>query len=213
MPKDLALSDLQRRDLIRGYAAAVSFVDAQIGKVLEKLESLGLADDTIVVLWGDHGYFLGENGLWAKHNTMELATRSPLMIRCPGVGRPRPDRSLGRTRRSLPHAARSSRSAADDGSGGRKHRPLVGRSGTSLESRLRSVSIVAAARWGRSIRTRRYRYTEWRDQNSDEMVARVLFDHAIDPGENVNLAEKPSQADLVRRLSGLLAAGWRQAMA
>ena len=72
----------------RGYLACVRYVDRQIGKVLDALEKEGLADNTVVVLWGDHGWFLGETAMWAKHTTLETALHSPLIIRAPGIGKP-----------------------------------------------------------------------------------------------------------------------------
>ena len=79
--------DIQRR-LVHGYYASVSYVDAQIGKVVDELERLGLANDTIVVLWGDHGWHLGDHGMWTKHTNYEQATRIPLLVVAPGVARP-----------------------------------------------------------------------------------------------------------------------------
>ena len=76
----------KQRHLIHGYLACIAYVDAQIGLVLDKLDETGLADDTIVVLWGDHGYHLGDHALWCKHTTFEQATRSPLIVSAPGVG-------------------------------------------------------------------------------------------------------------------------------
>ena len=70
----------KQRELIHGYYASVSFIDAQVGKLLDELENLGIADKTIVVLWGDHGWHLGDHSLWCKHSIFEQATRSPLIL-------------------------------------------------------------------------------------------------------------------------------------
>lgn len=82
---DHPLDPVQQRELIQGYYACTSYVDAQIGKILDKLEELQLADNTIVVLWGDHGYHLGDHGLWNKHSNFEQATRAPLIFVVPGI--------------------------------------------------------------------------------------------------------------------------------
>ena len=82
---DQRLSDNYARKLRHAYYASVSYVDAQVGKVLDELEKLGLADDTIVVLWGDHGWHLGDHRVWGKHTNFEVALRSPLIIRVPGM--------------------------------------------------------------------------------------------------------------------------------
>ena len=73
------------RTLIHGYYAALSYMDAQVGSVLDELDRLELADDTIVVLWGDHGYHLGDHGAWTKHTNYEQANRIPILIAAPGV--------------------------------------------------------------------------------------------------------------------------------
>jgi arylsulfatase A-like enzyme len=74
-----------KRRLIHGYYASTSYVDAQIGKVIEALDRLGLADNTVIVLWGDHGFHLGDLGVWTKHTNYEQANRIPLIIVAPGV--------------------------------------------------------------------------------------------------------------------------------
>ena len=78
----------ERQHLRHGYLASTSYVDAQVGKVLEELEELGLADDTIVVVWGDHGWHLGDLALFGKHTPYEASLRSTLLVRAPGVTRP-----------------------------------------------------------------------------------------------------------------------------
>ena len=83
IPSEGPLDDETSRTLVHGYYACVSYVDAQIGRVLDELEHLGLKDNTIVVIWGDHGWQLGEHGLWCKHCNFENALHSPLIIRAP----------------------------------------------------------------------------------------------------------------------------------
>ncbi len=82
------ISDAIARQLVHGYYASTSYVDAQIGKVIDGLDALGLADDTIIVLWGDHGFHLGDLGIWTKHTNYEQANRIPLLITAPGVTNP-----------------------------------------------------------------------------------------------------------------------------
>jgi iduronate 2-sulfatase len=83
MPKDGPIGDATARHLIHGYMACTSYVDAQLGKVLAELDALGLRKDTIVVLWGDHGWHLGDHGIWGKATNYEVATRVPLIVRAP----------------------------------------------------------------------------------------------------------------------------------
>src|SRR3546814_12167472 len=86
-----------KRQLLHGYYAGVSYVDVQIGKVLQALEREGLADNTIVVLWGDHGYHLGDHGIWTKHTNMEQATHIPLIFAGPGIVKGRSTDQLAET--------------------------------------------------------------------------------------------------------------------
>lgn len=81
----IGLTVAKQKELIHGYYAAVSYLDAQVGILLNTLDSLGITNNTIVVLWGDHGWHLGDHDLWVKHSTYEQATRSPLIISAPGI--------------------------------------------------------------------------------------------------------------------------------
>jgi hypothetical protein len=114
-----------QRTLLHGYYACASFVDAQIGKVLTELDRLKLAENTIVVLWGDHGWHLGDHGYWTKHTNYEQANRIPLLIVAPGVTKAgsvtrQRDAAVGRDRGSLSHAGRTGWPA-------RAHRPAADR--------------------------------------------------------------------------------------
>ena len=84
IPMSGSVPEHKARELVRGYYAAVSYVDAQIGRLLAALDELGLRERTVIVLWGDHGYHLGEHGLWNKYTNFETATRTPLIISVPG---------------------------------------------------------------------------------------------------------------------------------
>lgn len=87
IPKADDIGDKQARQLIHGYLACVSYIDAQIGMLLDKLERLGLRENTIIMLWGDHGWHLGEHGIWGKATNYEIATRVPLIVSAPGMSR------------------------------------------------------------------------------------------------------------------------------
>ncbi|MDF1800094.1 MAG: sulfatase [Planctomycetota bacterium] len=203
------------------YLASVSYIDACVGRVLDELEALDLADNTIVVLWSDHGWNLGEAGFWGKHNTRERSLRVPLVVRAPGVG-------ASATPNDAPSAAAGAGQAATvpvaTGASTTALVELVDLyptlcelAGVPLPEHLAGTSLVPVLRdpsarlhdavfstWVgcRAVRTERHLYTEWR--RGDEVVARTLFDHALDPKELINLAGDPRSALLLAELAALL---------
>lgn len=212
IPQRGSLSDDQARELIHGYYACVSFLDAQIGRVLDELERLGLWDKTVIVVWGDHGWHLGDHGLWCKHTNFETATHSPLIVRSPGQKAP------GRKTRALTEFVDIYPSLCDL-CGLPKPEHLEGYSFAPLMDdpdqpwKKAAFSQYPRGRaMGYSMRTDRYRYTEWIHRKTGEVVARELYDHEADPGENVNVAVLPENRGLVGKLSEMLHAGWRAAL-
>lgn len=210
IPDDLA------RQLKHGYYAAISYMDAQLGRVLDELERLQLADKTIIVLWGDHGWKLGEHGGWCKHSNVENDTNAPLIISVPGLN------SAGQGSQALAEFVDIYPTLAE----------LCGLprpqhlEGTSLVPVLRdpSATVKAAAfsqypranqgqqLMGYSMRTDRYRFTRWVHRNDHSQVdAMELYDHLSDPQENTNVANDPANRELVDRLTAQLLAGWKAA--
>jgi iduronate 2-sulfatase len=192
VPEELA------RTLVRGYRAATSYADAQVGRVLDTLEELGLAENTIVVLWGDHGFSLGEHGLWVKHSPFELANRIPLIVRAPGAT-PGTVHGLVESVDLYPSLVELAGLPVPPHLQGHSFTPVL---------RDRGVGSKRAVytRWQNSdsIRTRRYHYTEWRNDGGD-VVARMLYDHLADPAELTNVAEIPQYALVAAELSQALA--------
>ncbi|MBN2473796.1 MAG: sulfatase [Pirellulales bacterium] len=209
------------RDTLRAYRACVSYVDAQVGRILAELDRLGLRNNTVVVLWGDHGWHLGEQDLWGKMTNFEIATRVPMIISAPGqsntgartdgltefvdiyptlcelCGLPVPDRLEGTSLVPLMNDPGQKWKAAAFSQYPRPgHYPA--------EDHIRQM--------GYSMRTDRYRYTEWRDHKTGEVLARELYDYETDPQGNDNVAGEAGYATLVERLGRQLAAGWRGAL-
>lgn len=210
IPKVGPVSKSQARDLIRAYRAATSFTDAQIGRVLDELERLGLRDKTIVVLWGDHGWHLGEHGLWTKHTNFEVATRAPLIISSPG------QQHAGSKISSLvefvdmyPTLCELAGLPIPDGLEGTSLSPLLREPARPWKQTVFS-QFPRGKVMGHSIRTQRYRYTEWAEPGK-EPVGVELYDHETDPGENVNLANQPQQQVLATQMAERLHAGWKRA--
>jgi iduronate 2-sulfatase len=195
VPPKGPLTDAAAKNLIRGYYACVSYVDAQIGKVLAELDRLGLADNTIVVLWGDHGWNLGDHTLWCKHCTFESAMRIPLIIRAPGYPAGQVTAALTETIDLYPTLCALTGLPIPTTVEGKSLIPLL----RQPQSPWKDAAVGRFSN-GDTIRTDRYRYSEYHDKNGTYQ-ARMLYDHTNDPLENNNLAEDPSMAPVVADLA------------
>ncbi len=190
------------RRLIHGYYAATSYMDAQLGKVLAALDETGLAANTIVVLWGDHGWHLGDHGMWCKHTNYEQAARVPLLVAMPGrTGTT--SSALVETADVYPTLAALAGLPAPTGLDGRSFAPLL----TTPTAAHRDHVIHVYPRnkiLGRAIRTDRHRLVEWKAPGADAATAEFeLYDYQADPAETRNLAAE--QPAVVQRLRALLA--------
>lgn len=187
------------REMIRAYRASASWADWNIGRVLDALDRLQLADKTIVVFFGDHGYHLGEKGKWSKHNSLfEVATRVPLVVRVPGAAKGQTCAHPVQLLDVYPTLAELCGI------------PAAGVQGHSFATLLRdprsswthpAISVCRNnGAFGRSIRTERWRYSDWDSGDAGE----VLFDHTNDPHELKNLAADPAHAKTVAELKSQL---------
>lgn len=199
-------SEELKRSLIHGYYASTSYVDAQIGKVLQAVEDLGLADDTIIVLWSDHGYHLGDHGIWTKHTNYEQANRIPLIMVVPGIT------SAGSTTRQ-PAESVDLYPTLCSLAGLPQHQGSQTIDGVDLspvlrdpQSRIRDHAFHAYPKdkLGRAIRTDRYRLVEWKNfQDAQAKVEYELYDYELDPHETQNLAKE--QPEILQQLQAILA--------
>jgi len=189
------LDQLTLRKALQAYYATISFVDAQVGRLMAALDRLGLVDNTIVVLWSDHGYHLGEhNGIWQKRTLFEQASRTPLIIRAPGArGNGTACTRIVEFVDIYPTLTDLAGLKPPKGLEGRSLRPLLDNplakwDGHAITQVLRPADQrLAKPVMGRSIRTGRWRYTDWAEGNSGV----ELYDHASDPMEFNNLALEP----------------------
>ena len=195
----------------QAYYACVSFVDAQVGRLLAALEELELANDTIVVFWSDHGYHLGEhNGVWQKRTLFEEGAQSPLIIRDPSQTRHGSCNRIVEFVDIYPTLTDLAGIESPSGLAGRSLKPLLNDpvaqwNGTAITQVLRPADDRLPEQvMGCSIRTHRYRYTEWAEGRHGV----ELYDHQSDPNEFENLAEDPDERALavIRRLRPLLRA-------
>lgn len=219
IPTQGNLSDAQARELIHGYYACVSYMDAQLGRVLDELERLGLQDKTVVVLWGDHGWKLGEYSAWCKHTNFELDTHAPLILSVPG------QKNAGQKTRALvefvdiyPSLCEAAELPLPPHLEGTSMMPLLGNPRRPWKNavfsqypRGRSPATGRKRLMGYSMRTDRYRYTEWLDHQTNTAVDVELYDHQKDAGENVNVAKRPENTALVAKLSRMLHDGGQAA--
>ncbi len=198
VPAKGAVSDDVAQWLIHGYRACVSFVDAQVGRVLDEVDALGLRDDTIVVLLGDHGWQLGEHTLWAKQCLFETSLGAPLLVRAPGQASGVSTRALVEFVDVYPTLCELAGLPLPSHLEGRSFAPLL-----SEPDRPWKEFTIARFRRGDSIKTDSHRYSEFRDAQG-ELVGRMLYDHAADPRENANVAELPEHRALVESLARTL---------
>lgn len=198
-PPNWGLSEEKLKEGKRGYYAAISFMDAQVGRVLDALDRLNLNDNTIIVLWSDHGYNLGQHGQWMKQSLFENSARVPLIISVPGGVK---GKTSGRTVGLIdlyPTLADLCNLTLTQKVSGLSLKPLLNNP-TATWERPAYSQVARAKIMGRSMRTERYRYTEW-----DEGRAGVeLYDEQQDQGEITNLASKPQYAAMIKQMSAQL---------
>jgi len=214
-PTEGQLTEDQARLLKHGYYACVSFIDAQIGRILDHLDALGLRENTIVVVTGEHGYKLGEHGSWGKMTNYEIDLRFPLIISHPG--------------QTLSGSSTPALVEIVD-----IYPTVCAMAGLMTPPDIEGISLVPLFQnpnrpWkhaafsqyargfsyrymGRSMRTDRFRYTEWKDRIDERVVERELYDHENDPQENNNIAEENQNSELIGQLSSRLDAGWKAAL-
>jgi iduronate 2-sulfatase len=199
---------------VQAYYASISFMDAQVGRVVDALDRLGLAGSTIIVFTSDHGYHLGEHGLWQKQSLFEGSARVPLLIVAPGVTKPGTVASSPVSQLDLyPTLAELAGVNAPTNLQGQSLVPMLkdpgvqGRGwaltqvvrGGNFNRQGAAPAVADRGRrfFGYSLRTARWRYTEW-DEGAQ---GRELYDHDADPQELTNLAARPNHADTVAALS------------
>jgi len=210
IPAEGSLSEDDAISMIHGYYACVSFIDAQVGRLTGKLKELGLYENTVIVLWGDHGWKLGEYGDWCKHTNYELDTRIPVIVKIPGeepqkgwqsdaiietvdiyptlcdlAGIEMPGHLQGSSFRKV----LESKSAEWD---------EVGFSQYPRSSLINGERIKLM---GYSMRTPEYRITRWINRDTGETMDTEVYDHRGDETEMVNLAIRKEHQDVVNSLN------------
>jgi len=207
--KLLSIDADTQKELIHGYYACVSFVDTQIGKIMTKLKQKGLDKNTIIVVWGDHGWHLGDHSMWNKHSNFEQATRSPLIVYSPYINKPIHVSSPTEFVDVFPTLCEMSGLEIPSYLDGNSLLPLI-------DAQTKSVKKYAVSQWpsgkntGYSFRTDKYRYTVWLngkksvDNVTDkDIMAQELYDYENDPLETVNHIDEKKYTNIQNELKTL----------
>lgn len=200
------LDDAKTRELIHGYRASVSYMDAQVGRLIKALDETGLAQNTVIVLWGDHGYYLGDYGEWCKHTTYEIAAHVPLLIAAPGLPKNKRTKALTELVDLFPTLCDLTGNPIPKNIHGLSLKPVLNNSAAKWKAGAFSQYFKnkrgAGKVLGTSIRTDRYRYTEWRKKDHTGKLEDItLIDFQGNPNENV--AADPAHKEVIKKLSEL----------
>ena len=205
----------QIAEMRHGYFANISYMDAQLGKVLDALDSSGVSDKTIVIFISDHGYHIGEHTLWGKTSNFELDARVPMIVHAPGITRTgQRTSSLTELIDLFPTLIELCDLPALEGLEGTSLVPVLRDPARSLKQAAftqhprpayfdRTPSKQPES-MGVSVRTNKARYTEWRDWKSGETLARELYSNDDEPAETRNLVNDPAAASILREAEGKL---------
>jgi arylsulfatase A-like enzyme len=206
VPKENPIPEDFAKTLRHGYNACISYTDAQIGRVLDALDKEGLTDSTVIVLWGDHGWQLGDHGLWHKHTNFEIAARAPLLIAVPKSA------TTGKHCAApvefvdvYPTLADVCGLAVPQGLAGMSLKRYLENPETPMQKPAISIYPKSSkdhggALMGYSVRNERWRCTFWRTRNAADIGFIELYDHQNDPNETVNLATKPELVEVIASL-------------
>ncbi len=200
IPAKGPVSNEVARNLIHGYYACVSYTDAQIGKLLDELDRLELSQNTIVVLWGDHGWNLGEHTLWCKHSCYETSMQIPLIVQAPGIEGGQRLVGLTESIDLYPSLCELAGLPLPEHLVGRSFATLM----TNPQAEWKSAA-VGRYRNGDTIRTDGFRYTQYADKTG-QPTSRMLYDHAADRGEDTNIVHRVELTNRVQELAAELRA-------
>ncbi|MCM8532719.1 MAG: sulfatase [Lentisphaeraceae bacterium] len=191
-----------QKETMHGYYACVSYIDAQVGKLLKQLKASKLEKNTIVIFWGDHGFHLGDHGMWGKHTNLEQASIVPLIIKVPGQKESTLINSTAGLIDIFPTLCEAANLSIPKVVQGKSLMPII--KGTKDKVRAGIItSFKNKGALGYSFRTERYRYIEW-ISNNGSLAGVDLYDYEKDPNEQENLAKKPEYKSLMKELANLL---------
>lgn len=210
IPAEGYLSDETTKSLIHGYYASVTYVDDLVGQLLNKLDALNLSENTIVVLWGDHGWKLGEYGDWCKHTNYEYDTRIPMLLKVPGETTGSKTDALVESIDIYPTLCELAGLDKPAHLQGVSMVPLMDNPDQTIKNTAWSQyprNVDSKPLMGYAMRTNQYRYVRWQEKNNaNKVIDRELYDHVNDPGETINLASFSENQTLVEQMDSVFLA-------
>lgn len=207
MPEKGFLTNEDAKKMIHGYYACTSFIDAQVGRLINHLKEQGLYENTIIVLWGDHGWKLGEYGEWCKHTNFEVDTRIPLIVRAPGLAGKAKCDALVETVDVYPTLCELAQIETPKGLQGTSFVPFLKNPGKistdvafsqyprTVQEGQTKISVM-----GYSMRTDKHRYTRWIDRKTQKIRFEEIYEHSLPGLEMHNLALNPGNEELLAQL-------------
>ena len=218
IPSTGAVPPKKAAEIRHGYYAATSYTDAQIGRLIDALDRNGFRDNTIICLWSDHGFHLGEHTIWCKTSNYEFDARVPLILSAPQKKKEQVCRRLVELVDMYPTLVELAGLSLPDGLEGISMVPLLDDPSRDWKKAAftqfprpayykKSFNVM-----GYTVRTKQFHYIEWTDVKQKQLVGTELYDHRVDPLELTNLAEKKELGATVRQLRQLLKNGWRAAL-
>lgn len=219
----LKIDEAKQRELIHGYYACISYIDAQIGKLVEALKANGLDKNTIIVIWGDHGWHLGDHSLWNKHSNFEQATRAPILFSVPGLTNGKEYTQPAEFVDIYPTLCELNGLPVAAYLDGKSLVPALKNNTVIIKDYAisqypRGAGKGAREFMGYSLRNNQYRFTEWvgnhfntaKQFSAADIVGLELYDLINDPNETTNLASDPKMKKIVDELSVKLHAYYEQ---
>ncbi|MFC2133117.1 sulfatase [Bacteroidota bacterium] len=224
-PSEYKLPEETARILKHGYYASVSYVDACLGKLMKGLKDLGLDKNTIVVVWGDHGWKLGEHGSWCKQTNYNIDTRVPLLVKVPNMKlKSHKCEELTELVDLFPAMCDLAGIDIPSDMEGVSFKPLLKNPKREWKSAVFSqyhqrpkITPDGKRYMGYSMKTKHYHYVEWRYWNNDkksagDLAAIELYDNQSDSDENVNVVGNPENKEIIEKLAAQLKTGWKTAV-
>ena len=192
IPEDDILSDSLSRDLIHGYYASVSYMDALIGELVQSLDDIGIRENTTIILWSDHGYFLGEHGFWCKHSTFHEAIKIPFIISSPNFVTNRTTESFTELVDVYPTLCEIANIKAPDYLQGKSLIPVL-----KDPTKILKKEIYTRYKQGEAVVDENFSYTEFFE--GEEYIGNMLYDLQNDRKQNIDISNRPENAKLIEK--------------